>query len=299
MAKQLIRLAHSPDPDDAFMFYGLAGGMVPSGDFEFEHILKDIQTLNNWAHEGKLEITAVSVHAYAYVHDKYALLSSGASMGAADLACYNPKNTPGADDAAKINRAQGPLLIARQPISLTEIAQKTIAVPGTTTSAFLALQLALGSFDYQVMMFDQIPHAVRQGQIDAGLIIHEGQLTYQQWGLHCVLDLGRWWFERTQLPLPLGCNIIRRDLPAPAVKQISRILKSSIEYGLAHRDEAVAYALKFGPDLNRTQADEFVGMYVNEWTIDYGPVGRQAVKEFLRQGYQAGLIPQVERLDFV
>ena len=286
------------------MFYGLACGAVPSGDFEFEHILQDIQTLNDWAQQGKLEVTAVSVHAYAYLYDKYALLSSGASMGATDLASYTPADhatvvAPKIDKPSSTNRAQGPLLITREPCSLEEIAKKTIAVPGTTTSAFLTLQLALGRFDYQVMMFDQIPHAVAREQFDAGLIIHEGQLTYQDQGLHCGLDLGRWWFQRTQLPLPLGCNVIRRDISAAAVKQISAILKASIQYGLAHRAEAVAYALQFGRDLNRDQADEFVGMYVNEWTVDYGPVGRRAVQEFLNQGHQAGITPKVERLDFV
>ena len=304
MAKQKIRLAHSPDPDDAFMFFGLATGAVSSGLFEFEHILKDIQTLNDWALEGRLEVTAVSVHAYAYLHDRYAILSSGASMGATDLACYLPPGsaenfTAPAASANKPTRAQGPLLIARDPIDLTELKGKTIAVPGTRTSAFLGLQLALGPFDYAVMMFDQIPQAVLKGDVAAGLIIHEGQLTYGQLGLHCLLDLGRWWYEKTHLPLPLGCNIIRRDLGDKTMQQISAILKESIKYSLSNRQEAVKYALQFGRDLNHDQADEFVGMYVNDWTLDYGPAGRRAVQEFLAQGHQAGLVPNIERFDFV
>jgi len=304
MDKQKIRLAHSPDPDDAFMFYGLATGAVSSGPFEFEHILRDIQTLNDWALEGKLEVTAVSVHAYAYLHDQYAILSSGASMGATDLAVYiPPDSSPGVSvaDASsdEPTRAQGPLLIAREPIDLTELKGKTIAVPGTRTSAFLGLQLALGPFDYEVTMFDRIPQAVQNGNVDAGLIIHEGQLTYGQLGLHCLLDLGRWWFQKTNLPLPLGCNIIRRDLGDETMQQISAILKSSIEYSLSNREPAVSYALQFGRDLNHDQASEFVGMYVNDWTLDYGPAGRRAVKEFLAQGRQANLAPEIERFDFV
>jgi len=304
MDKQKIKLAHSPDPDDAFMFFGLATGAVSSGPFEFEHILKDIQTLNDWALEGKLEVTAVSVHAYAYLHDQYALLSSGASMGATDLACYIPPGraensialAPSSDEPT---RAQGPLLVAPEPIDLTELKGKTIAVPGTRTSAFLGLQLAMGPFDYKVMMFDQIPRAVQKGDADAGLIIHEGQLTYGQLGLHCLLDLGQWWFQKTQLPLPLGCNIIRRDLGDTTMRQISAILKNSIEYSLSNRDQAVTYALQFGRDLNHDQANEFVGMYVNDWTLDYGPAGRRAVQEFLAQGHRAGLAPEIERFDFV
>jgi len=305
MEKQKIRLAHSPDPDDAFMFFGLATGAVSSGPFEFEHILKDIQTLNDWALEGKLEVTAVSVHAYAYLHEQYAILSSGASMGATDLACYIPPGSsenitaPPPFSVNEPTRAQGPLLIAPEPIDLPELKGKTIAVPGIRTSAFLGLQMALGQFDYEVMMFDQILQAVQKGDVEAGLIIHEGQLTYGQLGLHCLLDLGQWWFQKTQLPMPLGCNIIRRDLGDKTMRQISEILKSSIAYSLANRDQAVTYALQFGRDLNHDQADEFVGMYVNDWTLDYGPAGRQAIKEFLAQGCQAGLVPEIDRFDFV
>ena len=304
MSKQQIKLGHSPDPDDAFMFYGLAQGQVDSGIFEFEHILRDIQTLNDWARSGKLEVTAISVHAYAYVQDKYAILSSGASMGATDLAAYvaddgsHPQNQPLAD-VETVPRAQGPLVVAREKISLDELSAQKIAIPGTMTSAFLALQLAIGKFDYTVMMFDEIPAAVQQGTVDAGLIIHEGQLTYAQAGLHCILDLGCWWFERTQLPLPLGCNVIRRDLGPDVMSQVSTILKTSIEYSLTNRQEAVKYALQFGRGLDMNLADEFIGMYVNDWTVDYGPKGRQAIHELLQKGHAAGLTPPVPQLDFV
>jgi 1,4-dihydroxy-6-naphthoate synthase len=324
MSKQLIKLGHSPDPDDAFMFYGLAQGQVDSGNFEFEHILRDIQTLNDWARTGKLEVTAISVHAYAYVQGKYTILSSGASMGATDLAAYvaddgsHPQNQSRADvkttpkkggmltRSLSMNnntptpaRAQGPLVVAREKFSLDELSTKKIAIPGTMTSAFLALQLAIGKFDYTVMMFDEIPAAVQQGTVDAGLIIHEGQLTYAQAGLHCILDLGCWWFERTQLPLPLGCNVIRRDLGPEVMSQVSTILKTSIKHSLANRPEAVKYALQFGRGLDMDLADEFVGMYVNDWTVDYGPKGRQAIHDLLQQGHTAGLTPTVPQLDFV
>ena len=217
MAKTKIKLGHSPDPDDAFMFYGLACGATDSGDYEFEHILRDIQTLNDWADDGKLEVTAISVHSYPYIQDKYAILSSGASMGATELVQYQPE--PGMKIAtsptggnAKPTGAHGPMLIAREPVSLDDLKDKVIAVPGTRTSAYLGLTMAIGKFDYLVMMFDEIIESVRLGKVDAGLIIHEGQLTYQQAGLHCILDLGQWWHERNNLPMPLGCNVIRRDM---------------------------------------------------------------------------------------
>ena len=309
--KQLIRLGHSPDPDDAFMFYGLATGAVDSGPFEFEHTLRDIQSLNDWASKGRLEVTAISVHAYPYVQDKYAILSSGASMGATELVEYecdkniNPPTDstqpapPPTVKATGLTGVHGPLLIAAKPIPLRELTNKTIAIPGTMTSAFLTLQLALGKFDYQVIMFDQIPRAVQDGKVDAGLIIHEGQLTFQKSGLHCLLDLGRWWFEQTALPLPLGCNVIRRDLGDKTMARISTILRASIEYGLSHRKEAVEYALQFGRGLDNDLADKFVGMYVNEWTVDYGPVGRRAIAELLKRGHDSGLVPSVKELQYV
>jgi 1,4-dihydroxy-6-naphthoate synthase len=300
MNKQLIKLGHSPDPDDAFMFYGLACGAVDSGPFEFEHVLRDIQTLNDWACDGRLEVTAISVHAYPYVQDKYAILSSGASMGATALADYE------SDDGRKIpapptapTDAHGPLVVAAEPIPLEELARKTIAIPGTMTSAFLTLQLALGQFDYLVMMFDEIPEAVRQGKVDAGLIIHEGQLTYEQLGLCCLIDLGRWWHDQTHLPLPLGCNVIRRDLGSETIGRVSSILKSSIEYGLTHRPQAVEYALEFGRGLDVSLADKFVGMYVNEWTVNFGPLGRRAVDELLRRGSKAKLVPEAQDIQYV
>ena len=304
MTKQAIRLAHSPDPDDAFMFYGLASGAVDSGSFEFEHILRDIQTLNEWARRSRLEVTAVSVHAYAYVKDSYAILRSGASMGATRLARYVPEDPnqhtselPTTEPGDTV--AHGPLLIAAEPLSLSQLAGKTIAIPGEMTTAFLVLQLVLGHIDYRMMMFDEIPTAVQQRRVDAGLIIHEGQLTYRRLGLHCVLDLGLWWFEQTRLPLPLGCNVIRRDLGDQVMHEISNILTASIEYGLAHRNKAVRYALQFGRGLDEQLADEFIGMYVNEWTLDYGPVGRNAITELLRRGADAQIIPPIETIDFI
>ena len=309
--KQLIRLGHSPDPDDAFMFYGLATGAVDGGPFKFEHTLHDIQSLNDWAREGRLEVTAISVHAYPYVQDKYAILSSGASMGATELVEYEyDKGVSPPTDSAQpatpptvkttgLTGVHGPLLIAAEPIPLRELTNKTIAIPGTMTSAFLTLQLALGKFDYEVIMFDQIPKAVQEGKVDAGLIIHEGQLTFQKSGLHCLLDLGRWWFEQTALPLPLGCNVIRRDLGDKTMARISTILRASIEYGLSHRKEAVEYALQFGRGLDNELADKFVGMYVNEWTVDYGPVGRRAIAELLKRGSLAELVPSVKELQYI
>ena len=304
MSKQLIKLGHSPDPDDAFMFYGLACGAVDSGDFEFEHVMRDIQTLNDWAGDSKLEVTAISVHAYPYVQDKYLILSSGASMGATRLVEYEAdpgKNIcyPPTADESTSNDACGPLLVTAEPLGLDDLADKIIAVPGTLTSAFLALRLAIGQFDYLVMMFDEIMDAVKQGKVSAGLIIHEGQLTYKDSGLHCVMDMGRWWHDKTSLPLPLGCNVIRRDLGQEVMAQISSILKASIAYGLENRKEAVEYALQFGRGLDSKLADKFVGMYVNEWTLDYGPVGGAAIAELLNQGHQAEMIPQVKKLRFV
>ena len=299
-----IRLGHSPDPDDAFMFYGLATGALDTAHYQFEHILHDIQTLNDWARQGQLEVTALSVHAYPYLADRYAILSSGASMGATDLVPYlpDPHAPPPfirphtADPALK---AQGPLVVARDPFTLDQLAGRTVAIPGSLTTAFLVLQLAAGRVDYQVMPFDEIPDAVAQGRCDAGVIIHEGQLTYDRLGLHCVADLGRWWFERTGLVLPLGCNVIRRDLGQKAITQIGNILRRSILFSLEHRYEAVDYALQFARDLDHHLADTFVGMYVNEWTVDYGPIGRQALRELLQQAHQAHLIPNLPEPEFV
>lgn len=300
MTKKLIRLGHSPDPDDAFMFYGLASGEVDPGPFRFDHILRDIQTLNDWAVQAKLEVTAISVHAYPYVQEKYAILATGASMGATELATYVGDH-PGVTVPlpADPTGPHGPLLVAAEAISLDAIAGKTIAIPGEMTSAYLALQLALGPVNHRVIKFDEILDAIAKGEVDAGVIIHEGQITYQDQGLRCLLDLGQWWFEQTQLPLPLGCNLIRRDLGPEVGSQISGILRDSIEYGLSHRPEAIRYAMKHGRGLDPEKTDRFVGMYVNEWTRGYGPKGRQAVSELLKRACDANLAPATIRLDFV
>jgi Predicted periplasmic solute-binding protein len=279
---QTLTLGHSPDPDDAFMFYGLAKGLIPTHGFSFEHILQDIQTLNERATRGELDISAVSIHAYAYVSDQYALLPSGASMG----------------------DGYGPMLVASSKLSKEQIASKKIAVPGTMTSAFLALQLWLGKpakdFNYVVVPFDQIFKTVRAGAADVGLIIHEGQLTYRKEGLQVCEDLGVWWGkENDGLPLPLGGNVIHKRF-APAVrKTISGILTSSIQFSLDHRAEAVQHALQYARDMGRDLADKFVGMYVNHWTLDYGDKGRESIRRFLGQAYERGLISHRQELEFV
>lgn len=277
--KQIIHLGHSPDPDDAFMFYGLAKGHVDAGRWQFEHVLQDIQTLNERALRGELEITAISIHAYPYVADKYALTNCGSSMG----------------------DGYGPMVVTREPVDVDWLRGKTIAVPGTMTTAFLALNLLLGKgrFSHDVEMFDQILDYVAQGKADAGLIIHEGQLTYQNQKLHCVVDLGKWWQGETGLPLPLGGNVIRRDLGLSDMREIAGILERSIRYSLDHRAEAVEHALQYARDMGRDLADEFVGMYVNQWTLDYGEVGRKAVRELLKRGQQAGIVPDAGEIDFI
>ncbi|HEU5393731.1 MAG TPA: MqnA/MqnD/SBP family protein [Candidatus Methylomirabilis sp.] len=270
MTACLIRLGHSPDPDDAFMFYGLASGKVDPGVYRFEHILKDIQTLNEWALEGRLEVTALSVHAYAYVADRYALLPHGASIG---------------DN-------YGPLVVTREAIRQEALRETTIAIPGRLTTAFLALRVCLGEFPFVEVPFDQILPAVAEGRVGAGLLIHEGQLTYRQHGLTAALDLGKWWHETTGLPLPLGANAVRRDLGEPAVRDLSRLLKASIRYGLEHRQEALTHALQFGRGLTVSAADRFIGMYVNDYTLDFGVSGRRAVEVLLRMGWEEGVLPR-------
>jgi 1,4-dihydroxy-6-naphthoate synthase len=282
MAKTTLTLGHSPDPDDAFMFYGLAKDLIPTHGYHFEHILQDIQTLNERATRGELDISAVSIHAYAYVSDKYALLPSGASMG----------------------DGYGPMLVAKQKFSREEIARKKIAVPGTMTSAFLALQLWLGKpakdFDYVVVPFDQIFKAVREGRAEVGLIIHEGQLTYRNEGLVVCEDLGVWWgHENNGLPLPLGGNVIHKRFAPDVRRKISGILTSSIQFSLDHRPEAVQHALQYARDMGRDLADKFVGMYVNHWTLDYGEKGRESIRRFLGRAYDRGLIPHRQELEFV
>jgi 1,4-dihydroxy-6-naphthoate synthase len=282
MEHRTLTLGHSPDPDDAFMFYALAKELIPMHGFRFQHILQDIQTLNERATRGELDISAVSIHAYAYVRDQYALLPSGASMG----------------------DGYGPMLVAKGKLSRDEIARKKIAVPGTMTSAFLALQLWLGKpateFHYVVVPFDRIFEAVRSGAADLGLIIHEGQLTYQNEGLVVCEDLGAWWGRKNEgLPLPLGGNVIHKRIEPEMRQVISRILTASIQYSLDHRADAVQHALRYARDMGHELADKFVGMYVNHWTLDYGERGREAIRSFLGQAFERGLIPHRPELEFV
>jgi 1,4-dihydroxy-6-naphthoate synthase len=282
MHKRTLTLGHSPDPDDAFMFYGLAKGLVPAHGFQFKHILQDIQTLNERATRGELDVSAISIHAYAFVSAQYALLPSGASMG----------------------DGYGPMLVAKQKFNREEVARKMIAVPGTMTSAFLALQLWLGKpakeFNYLVVPFDKIFEAVRTGAADVGLIIHEGQLTYQNEGLTVCEDLGVWWGRENQgLPLPLGGNVIHKRFEPAVRKEVSDILTASIRFSLDHRAEAVRHALQYARDMGRDLADEFVGMYVNHWTLDYGEKGRESIRRFLGQAYDKGLLAHRQELEFV
>jgi 1,4-dihydroxy-6-naphthoate synthase len=276
-ARRVITVGHSPDPDDAFMFYALAHDKIDTAGYQFRHELQDIETLNRRAMRGELEVSAVSIHAYAHLLDKYALLPSGCSMG---------------------NR-YGPMVVARKPLTLDELGKVTIAVPGTLTTAFLSLRLLLpNEFRYEVVPFDEIIHAVASGRFDAGLIIHEGQLTFQNQGLNLVVDLGVWWQEKTGLPLPLGGNVVRRDLGPETIRTISRLLKESIRYSLEHRDAALEYALQYARDMDKGLADKFVGMYVNEWTLDYGERGREAVRRLLAEGHAKGIIPSPVAVEF-
>src|SRR5437667_501845 len=278
MSKRIINVGHSPDPDDAFMFYALAHDKLDTGDLQFRHELQDIETLNRRALRGELEVTAVSIHAFAHLVDKYALLPSGCSMG----------------------DRYGPMVVSRRPLSVADLPKVRIAVPGTLTTAFLALRLLLPQgFAHEVLPFDQILDAVAAGRFDAGLIIHEGQLTFQNQGLRLVVDLGVWWQEQTGLPLPLGGNVVRRDLGGETIRQISRLLKESIRYALDHRKDALEYALRYARDMDVSLADRFVGMYVNDWTLDYGPRGRAAVERLLAEGHRAGVIPSPVAVEFV
>jgi 1,4-dihydroxy-6-naphthoate synthase len=280
---QLIRVGHSPDPDDAFMFHALANDKIPTGGLRFVHELQDIETLNRRAMNGELEVSAVSIHAYSHLLDKYALLPSGCSMG----------------------DQYGPMVVARKALALADLPAVTIAVPGTLTTAFLTLRLLFNDIApgkevrYEVMPFDHILDAVASGKCDAGLIIHEGQLTFQNQGLKLVVDLGVWWQDKTGLPLPLGGNVVRKDLGDATMKEISRLLKLSIQYGLEHRREALDYALKYARDMDVTLADKFVGMYVNDWTLDYGDRGRAAVRKLLDEAHAAGVIEKPVAVEFV
>jgi 1,4-dihydroxy-6-naphthoate synthase len=274
----LIRVAHSPDSDDAFMFYALAKDLIDTGDLRFEHVLSDIEALNREAFAGTYEVTAVSIHAYAHLDDRYALLGSGASMG----------------------DGYGPVLVARHAAARDELRSMKVAIPGRLTSAALALKMWDPALETVIYPFDAIMPAVQSGEADAGVVIHEGQLTWQDEGFEKIVDLGVWWAGETGgLPLPLGGNVIRRDLGEGKMARVAALLKASIEYSLAHRQQALDYALDYGRGLDREKADRFVGMYVNELTVDYGERGRTAVTTFLDRAYSEGLIPKVPQLDFL
>jgi 1,4-dihydroxy-6-naphthoate synthase len=272
-----IHVAHSPDSDDAFMFYALAAGKIDTEGLTYVHELQDIETLNHRALRGELEVTAVSIHAYAYLSDRYALLPHGASMG----------------------DRYGPRLVARTPMTREEIRGKRIAIPGMLTSAYLALRMFEPNFEPVVTPFDQIEEAVVEGKADVGLLIHEGQLTFADQGLHLLQDLGEWWFGETGLPLPLGGNVVRKDLGAELTKKVSRHLHDSIAYGLKHRTAALDHSMQYARGLDRSKADTFVGMYVNDWTLDYGERGRKAVRDFLDRGVQSGFITKPVTVEFV
>jgi len=272
-----IHVAHSPDSDDAFMFYALAQHKVDAEGLEFKHVLRDIETLNREALKGTYEISAVSIHAYAFLADKYALLGSGASMG----------------------ENYGPMVVSRDKWKISDLKGKRIAIPGKLTSAYLALQMLENNFEPVTVPFDQIIDCVLRKEVDAGLIIHEGQLQYQEMGLNLIVDLGKWWFEKSGLPLPLGGNAVRRDLGPEMMKKLARIQKASIAYGLDHRDDALAHAMQYARDLPREKADRFVGMYVNQRTLDYGIDGKKAVRIFLDLAYQKKLIPHSVAVEFV
>jgi len=272
-----ISVAHSPDSDDAFMFYGLATNKLETEGLKFEHTLKDIQTLNEDAKNGVFDVTAISFHAYAYVSDKYALLPHGASIG----------------------DKYGPILVSKEPRRADEISKMKIAIPGEMTSAFLALKIYNPDFEYIVVPFDEIIEAVQKERVDAGLLIHEGQLFYNQLGLHKVIDLGEWWHEKTGLPLPMGGNVIRRDLGPELMKQVSKHLHASIVYSMENREDALSYAMQFARDMEPELADRFVSMWVNDLTLDYGDRGREAVRLLLKEGVDKGIIPHAVQIDFV
>ena len=277
MPQTTIRVAHSPDSDDAFMFYALAEHKVDTEGLTYIHELQDIESLNQRALLGELEVTAVSIHAYAFLTDRYALLTSGASMG----------------------DRYGPRLVARTAATKADVKGKRIAIPGPKTSAYLALRLYEPDFQAVFIPFDQIEDAVVDGNVDMGLLIHEGQLTFGERGLHLVADMGEWWFGETGLPLPLGGNVVRKDLGEALLKKISRHLRASIAYALDHRELALDHAMRYARGLDRSMADTFVGMYVNDWTLDYGERGREAIRQFLARGVAAGIIPHEVTVEFV
>jgi 1,4-dihydroxy-6-naphthoate synthase len=278
-ATEVFTLGHSPDPDDAFMFYAIARNKIDLRGYRFEHRLEDIQTLNERAMRGELHISAISIHAYAYVADKYALLPCGASMG----------------------DGYGPLVISRRPTPNGDVDLRkcVTAVPGKMTSAFLALRLYLGDFKFVVVPFDQVFETINRGDADAGLIIHEGQLTYEKAGFEKIVDLGEWWKRETNLPLPLGGNVIRKDIPPDVRRDLLEIMRESIDFGLEHRDEAVEHAMPYARDMNKRLADKFIGMYVNDFTRNYGHKGRAAIRKFLGDAQHAGYIDNLAEIEFV
>jgi 1,4-dihydroxy-6-naphthoate synthase len=277
MDRRELVIAHSPDSDDAFMFYALATRKLRPRGLKLTHHLEDIQSLNKKAGEGVYEITAISIAAYPFVQDRYRMFSTGGSIG----------------------DGYGPLVVAARPLTVEELKGKRIAVPGELTSAYLALRLLEPDFEPKVVPFDRILEAVKSGDADAGLIIHEGQLTFDRVGLHRVVDLGRWWLQQEKLPLPMGAVAVRRDLAPEMQEEMQKLIRRSVEYAMEHREEALSYALQFGRDLDQALADKFVGMWVNELTLDMGDRGRQGVRRMLQLGHERGLIPQVGEIDFV
>jgi 5,8-dihydroxy-2-naphthoate synthase len=296
---EVFTLGHSPDPDDAFMFYAMAENKIDLRGYRFEHRLEDIQALNERAVRGELHISAISIHAYAYVAHKYALLPCGASMGDG----YGPIVVRRRRDGETAKRGNQEAAVSSPPTidsaAREFLAGKKIAVPGKMTSAFLALELFLGEFDYVVVPFDQIFDALRSGQADVGLIIHEGQLTYGKSGFEKIVDLGSWWKAQTGLPLPLGGNVVRKDIPKPVRHDLNEIIRESIDYGLAHREEAVRHSLPYARDMDAKLAGKFIGMYVNEFTRDYGEVGRDAIRRFLGEAHDKGYIDAPTEVEFV
>ena len=274
---ETIRIGHSPDSDDAFMFYALAKETIPTDGIQVVHVIEDIESLNQRALKGELEVTAVSIHAYAYIADKYALMPCGSSMG----------------------DRYGPILVANQLFPASELKGKKIAIPGKMTTAYLTCSLFESNFEAIEVPFDQIIDFVKSGQADAGLIIHEGQLTYGESGMHKIVDLGEWWYQETGLPLPLGGNVIRRDLGDEKMRKVTRLVRQSIQHSLDNRAEALDYAMIYARDMETKTADQFVGMYVNEYTIDYGDSGREGVRELLKRGYESGIISQPVDIEFV
>ncbi len=274
---ETIRIGHSPDSDDAFMFYALAKETIPTDGIQVVHVIEDIESLNQRALKGELEVTAVSIHAYAYIADKYALMPCGSSMG----------------------DRYGPILVANQLFPASELKGKKIAIPGKMTTAYLTCSLFESDFEAIEVPFDQIIDFVKSGQADAGLIIHEGQLTYGESGMHKILDLGEWWYQETGLPLPLGGNVIRRDLGDEKMRKVTHLVRQSIQHSLDNRAEALDYAMIYARDMETKTADRFVGMYVNEYTIDYGDSGREGVRELLKRGYESGIISQPVDIEFV